>query len=61
MEAQRNLGIALDKLGRTDEALDSLRQGHRPPPDRRRGALSLGLALERVGENAEAERAFRDA
>jgi tetratricopeptide (TPR) repeat protein len=63
-KAHDNLGLALDALGRYDEAIESHREALRL--NRARGshspwpALNLGLVLTRLGRLDEAEALFRE-
>ncbi len=52
--AHNNLGLALDKQGRTDEAIDQYMQGLQIKPDNEEIHNNLGLALAEQGRTDEA-------
>jgi Flp pilus assembly protein TadD len=60
-EATVNSGIALDKLGRTAEAIDCHRRATLANPDSPVAFNNLGAALWRAGRGGEALAAFRRA
>jgi Flp pilus assembly protein TadD len=53
-EAANNLGFALEKLGRLDEAIAQFREATRLRPEYREAHRNLGMALFRKGAIEEA-------
>lgn len=56
-----NLGVALEKTGRTDEAIRHYREAIRLNPDFQEAHYNLGIALEKQGRMDEAMNCYREA
>jgi Flp pilus assembly protein TadD len=56
-----NLGVALIKKGKLDDALSSFREAAKQQPDHSGANNNLALALKRKGMNGEATHHFREA
>jgi tetratricopeptide (TPR) repeat protein len=59
--SQNNLGAVLYELGRTEEAIEHLREALRLKPDYARAHYNLGNALARLGKTEEAIEHYRQA
>ena len=60
-DAHHQLGFALDRQGKLDEALDEFAEAVRLGPDRVESRVSLGWVLFKKGRLAEAIAEYREA